>query len=101
MSKLEKIVFDHGVCNLHSGEHTIDFLGIDRSDAVINIEVNSLTGILITSVKDIKTLTVNVDASAYLVLSFLFDKEILDPSLLFLPSNFKILNKTQSAAAFT
>ena len=79
MSKLEKIVFDHGVCNLHSGEHTIDFLGIDRSDAVINIEVNSLTGILITSVKDIKTLTVNVDTSSYLVLSFLFDTEILDP----------------------
>lgn len=79
MSELKKAVFNQGVCQLSSGDYEIDFLAIESPDVTINTEVNSLSNILITGIKDKKTLTINANESNYLTLSFLLDTAINNP----------------------
>ena len=67
------------VYNLKSGDYSLDLLNAESKDIVINLKVNSLSGILISGIKDNKSLTINIEESNYLTLSFLLDSKIINP----------------------
>ena len=64
---------------LKSGEYSLDLLNEKSKDIVIDLEVNSLSSILVSGIKDAKSLTINVGDSNYLTVSFLLDTILLNP----------------------
>ena len=79
MSELNKVVFNKGICNIASGSHAIDFLDVKNNEVTINLEVNSNSDILLSNIKEIKTLTINVERNSTLTLSFLLRSTLINP----------------------
>ena len=78
MSEIDKIYINNGICNIASGDHYFSFSDIRSPDVVVNNEVNSTTDLFIDGIRDLKTLTFNVNENSALNLSFLFRRQI-DP----------------------
>lgn len=79
MIGIDKIYFNHGVTTLSPGEHFIEFRDGSQEEYVFNTEVNSQNRLFIDQIKDIKTLTININEDSHFVLNSILSVIVLLP----------------------